>query len=105
MQFSANGLLTNNINFQKQNVNRQKDNFLAIRIRFIELSSYLKIAVLSKEITIYQCGLCCAEFSSKPHLQQHGLEAHNDEETEWSNMSGKFGWKQNGWSVQCKHVW
>ena len=47
------------------------------------------IAVFSKEITIYQCGLCCAEFSSKPQLQEHVSEAHDDEENQ-NTTQGKF---------------
>ena len=52
------------------------------------LNSDCIISVLSKEITIYQCGLCCEEFSAKPQLQQHLAQAHNDEETEGSAGKG-----------------
>ena len=53
-----------------------------------QVKSFELIVVFSKEITIYQCGLCCAEFSSKPQLQEHVSEAH-DEEEEQNTKQGK----------------
>ena len=62
---------------------------LAGYFKYWQISSFELIAVFSKEITIYQCGLCCAEFSSKPQLQEHVTEAHDEEENQ-NTKHGKF---------------